>query len=65
MLTGAIAERLRNVGRRIAFVDNDIHEVRDLVAEAERRADATVRGVDRRLEQLEQSTRRFDKRTRS
>ena len=58
VLAREIAERLRDVGHRVDFVDHDIQEVRDLEVEAESRVDtteATVSGVSRRLERLEQS----------
>ena len=67
-LVGGVAEGLRDVGRRVDFIDNDVHEVRDLAAEADI--------VHWRLKQLwpgllgdsstsSSQTRRFGERTQS
>ena len=55
-LDGGGSEKLRDVGRRIELVDNDVHEARDLEAESYSQAtETTVAGLARRLERLEQS----------
>ena len=57
-LVGGVAEGLRDVGRRIDFVDNDVHKARGLAAEADSRSlatETTVAGDARRLERFEQS----------
>uniref|UniRef100_A0AAV1TXK7 Uncharacterized protein n=1 Tax=Peronospora matthiolae TaxID=2874970 RepID=A0AAV1TXK7_9STRA len=53
---GEVAGQLRDVGRRVKFVENDVHQARDLAAEADGRSlatETTVTGFSRRLERLE------------
>uniref|UniRef100_A0AAV1UZN8 Uncharacterized protein n=1 Tax=Peronospora matthiolae TaxID=2874970 RepID=A0AAV1UZN8_9STRA len=37
-LVGEVAEQLRDLKRRVNFVDNDVHQARDLAAEADSRS---------------------------